>query len=142
MRTFAGNHPDLGPRTNDALAPSDFAPTERLKVSSSAEVSSQRVTPGQRVTITAKVTATAGVKSLVAIQMFHMSGGDPAVDKQFDDQELQPGETKTFTTVWTVPSGAKVGDYVVKVGVFRPHWGQGGKSYDYNDSAATITVGR
>ena len=142
MRIFAGAHPDLGPRTTDALAPSTIVPSERLSITSSADVSAQRVAPGQRVTITARVTATAELKSLVAIQMFHMSGGDPALDKQFDDQSFGAGETKTFSAVWTVPAGAKAGDYVVKVGVFRPHWGQNGKSYDYNDSAATITVGR
>jgi hypothetical protein len=142
MRIFAGNHPDLGPRTGDALGAANITMAERLTITSSADVSPQNVAPGQKVTIKVQVTASTEVKSLVAIQMFHMTGGDPAVDKQFDDQSFAAGETKTFTTDWTVPASAKPGDYVVKVGVFRPHWGQGGKSYDYNDSAAVITVSR
>jgi hypothetical protein len=38
-----------------------------------------------------------------------------------------------------VPGGATPGEYVVKVGVFSPGWG---KVYDWNDSAATFSVGR
>lgn len=138
MRTFAGRHPDLGPRLTEALSPSVAPPTQRLTFRSSAEAASPRVAPGQGIPIDAKVTATAGVSALVAIQVFHASG-EKAHELVMDNESFGPGETKTFSTIWNVPSGAAPGEYVVKVGVFSPGWGT---VYDWNDAAATFTVGR
>jgi hypothetical protein len=138
MRVFAGNHPDLGPRNNDALPALDIGPIARLTFKSSAGISPQRVSPGQRVTVDVKVTGTADSQALVAIQTYHTSG-DEAFKREMDNQSFASGETKTYSVTWTVPASAKPGDYVVKVGVFKPGWG---KLYDWNDSAATFTVGR
>jgi hypothetical protein len=138
MRIFAGNHPDLGPRTTDALPSVDIAPPVKLTFSSSAQVSADHARPGQQVKIDVLVTASADASALVAVQMFHESGKD-ALKKELDNQSFSAGETKSYSATWTVPAGATPGDYIVKVGVFKPGWG---KLYDWNDSAATITVGR
>jgi hypothetical protein len=138
MRIFAGKHQDFGPRTTSALPPSDAAPTLKLSLRSQAQVANRRITPGQQQTIDVKVTATAGVKALVDIEIYHMSGAK-VLQKVSDDQAFRPGESKAYTVVWTAPSDATLGDYVVKVGVFAPGWG---KQYDWADSAATFTVAR
>jgi hypothetical protein len=56
-----------------------------------------------------------------------------------DDLSFDPGQTQSFSTVWTVPPGAPLGEYVVKAGVFTPGWGN---VYDWNDAAARFTVAR
>ena len=138
MRAFAGAHPDLGPRTTDALPAIDFTPAAKVTFTSSASVSADQARPGQQVKIDVQVTATADAKALVAVQMFHESGKD-ALKKELHTESFSAGQTKTYSTTWSVPANAAPGDYIVKVGLFRPGWG---KLYDWNDSAATITVGR
>ena len=143
MRIFAGRHPDLGPRLTDALPPTNAAPTQRLSFRSTALAGGPRaeplqVAPGQRVPNDVKVTGTINVKALVAIQVFH-AGGQKVYEQVVDNQSFGPGETKPYSTVWTVPGDAASGEYVVKVGVFTPGWG---KLYDWNDAAAKFTVTR
>jgi hypothetical protein len=138
MRAFAGAHPDLGPRLGDALTAIDYTPSPKLTFTSSVTVSADQAKPGQQVKIDVQVTATADAKALVAVQLFHQSGAD-AMKKELDNQSFGAGETKVFSTTWSVPANAQPGDYIVKVGVFKPGWG---KLYDWNDSAATITVAR
>ncbi len=143
MRIFAGRHGDLGPRLTDALPPSNAAPTQRLSFRSTALAGGPRadalqVAPGQRVPIDVKVTSTVGVMALVAIQVFHL-GGQKVHELVLDNQSFGPGETKSYSTAWTVPASATPGEYVVKVGVFTPGWG---KVYDWNDAAAKLTVAR
>ncbi|MFN8633629.1 MAG: cellulase family glycosylhydrolase [Chloroflexota bacterium] len=141
MRIFAGRHPDFGPRLNTALPPSEGSPTPRLAFRSEARVDNPRVSPGQKLPIDVKVTGTVGINALVAAQVYHSSGKE-GPKQEWDNQAFRPGETKAYTLIWNVPADALAGEYVVKVGVFRPGWGQGGKPYDWNDTAATFTVTR
>ena len=143
MRIFAGRHPDLGPRLTNALPPSNAAPTQRLSFRSTAQVGGPRSDvprfgPNQRVPIDVRVTGTVSVKVLVAIQVFH-SGGQKVHEQVMDNQSFGPGESKPYSTFWTVPATAATGDYVVKVGVFTAGWG---KMYDWNDEAGKFTVAR
>ena len=52
---------------------------------------------------------------------------------------LGPGQTKRYSTIWTVPATAKEGEYIGTVGNFTPGWG---KVYDWNVAAATFSAAR
>ena len=138
MRIFAGRHPDLGPRTTPALPPSDSPPTQRLGFTTTARADQPRVAPGTRLPVDAKVTSTAQTRVLVDIEIYSPAG-EKIHQEAFDDQTFGPGETKAFTTIWQVPGDAPSGEYTIKVGVFSPGWG---KTHDWNDNAATVTVAR
>jgi hypothetical protein len=83
-----------------------------------------------------KITAIAGTRVLVDIEIYGPAG-EQVHQQVFDNQAFGPGETKVYTTVWTVPGDAPAGEYTIKVGVFTPEWG---KVHDWNDRAATFTV--
>jgi hypothetical protein len=137
MRIFAGRHADLGPRNTPALPASDAPPTQKLQFTSFAQAASPRVSPGQKMPVDVKVTATAGSTALVNVEVYSPSG--EKVHQQFyDDQEFGPGQTKVYSAVWSVPGDAPPGTYTVKVGVFSAGWG---RVHDWNDNAATFTVG-
>jgi hypothetical protein len=140
MRRFAGEHDDLGPRVTEALAPStepDAPDASSFAFSLGAGLSSNRVNPGQRLSIEAKVSSETAMKILVDVEVYTMSG-DKVHQEFWDGQSFDAGQTKTFTTAWTVPRNARPGDYVVKVGAFPPGWGT---PYDFNGEAATFKVG-
>jgi hypothetical protein len=136
VRIFAGRHPDIGPRTTEALSASDLAPTVRLSFTSNARVSTDRPARGELVAFDVDVTSTAAVPALVALQVFSMSG-DMIFEKVWDNEEFGPGQKRIFSTSYRVPSDARAGEYVVKIGVFKPGWG---KVYDYKDEAAKLTI--
>jgi hypothetical protein len=138
MRTFAGKHPDLGPRTTEALPPTDAAPTLRLSLRSTAQVGARRAVTGQRQPIDVKVTATVAARALVESEVYDPTG-QRVFQQTYEDQSFRPGETKVYSTVWTVPEAAAPGTYVVKVGVFAP---DRSTRFDLNDAAATFTVVR
>ena len=138
VRIFAGRHADLGPRTTPPLPESAAPPTQRLGFTSVAQADQPRVAPGAKLPVDAKVTATAASRALIDIEIYSPAG-EKVHQQAFDGQSFGPGETKAFTTVWTVPGDAAPGEYTVKVGVFTPGWG---KVHDWNDNAAKFTVGR
>jgi len=141
MRRFAGEHDDLGPRVTEALAPStepDPADEGSYAFSLGAGISADRLNPGQRLSIEAKVSSETAIKVLVDVEVYTMSG-DKVHQEYWDGQSFEAGQTRTFTTSWSVPSNAKPGEYVVKVGTFPPGWGT---PFDFNGEAAIFTVGR
>jgi len=138
VRIFAGRHHDLGPRTTEALPPSDSAPTTQLGFTSKAMVIPDRVGVRDLVAIDADVTSTAGIKALIDIEVYGPAG-DKAFQKYWDNETFGPGETKRFTASMTVDPNTAAGEYTVKIGVFTPGWG---KTYDWNDNAAKLTVVR
>jgi hypothetical protein len=138
MRIFAGRHLDLGPRKTPALMPSAAPPTQRLGFNTTAQAAEVRVAPGTRLPIDVKVTSTAATRVVVDIEVYSPAG-EKVHQEARDDQSFGPGETKAFTTFWQVPGDAPPGEYVVKVGIFTPGWGN---VHDWNDRAGTFTVGR
>jgi hypothetical protein len=139
MRIFAGRHADLGPRTTDALAPSDAPPTSQLVFTSVAEAIPDHVGGGDLIAIDLDVTSTAGTKALVDLEVYGPNG-DKAFQKYWDNETFGPGQKKHYTASMTVARGTAVGEYTIKVGVFPPGWGS--KPLDWNDKAGTLTVVR
>lgn len=138
MRHFAGRYPDLGPRTTPALPATAAPTTQKLQFTSFAQAATPRVGPGGKMPIDVKVVATTSSTALVDIEIYSPSG-EKVHQQAYDGQSFGPGQTKVYSTVWTVPAGAQAGEYVVKVGVFTPGWG---RLHDWNDRAATFTVTR
>jgi hypothetical protein len=136
MRLFAGRHPDLGPRTTDALPLSSAAPTARLSFTTKALASPSTVAPRGRVSIDVEVTSTVAIPMLVDLEVYSMDG-QKVFQKSWDGEQFGPGERRLFGTTWQVAGDEKPGEYVVKVGVFTPGWG---KVYDWNDNAAKLTI--
>ena len=141
MRRFAGDHDDIGPRLNEALGPAtEPMPGDAGSYAFALEagINSDRLNPGQRLAIEAKVSSETAMKVLVDVEVYTMSG-DKVHQEFWDGQSFEAGQTKTFSTSWSVPRNAKQGEYVVKVGAFPPGWGQ---PYDFNGEAAIFVVGR
>jgi hypothetical protein len=55
----------------------------------------------------------------------------------YDSQSFAAGQTRTYQPSWRVPAGAALGQYTVKIGIFRPGWGT---LHHWNNQAATFTV--
>jgi hypothetical protein len=138
FRIFAGRHPDLGPRTTAALAPTDAAPTVRLAFTTSARPADTRVAAGARLPVDLKITSTAKTSVLVDVEIYNPAG-EKVHQQAFDNQAFGPGETKVYTTFWSSPPDAAPGEYVVKIGVFTPGWG---RLHEWNDTASKFTLGR
>jgi hypothetical protein len=136
MRIFAGRHADIGPRTTEALPPSDAPTTMKLQFTSFAQAGMPRAARGQKMPVDVKVTSTTASMALVDIEIYSPSG-EKVHQQAYDGQTFGPGATKVYSTVWSVPPDAVPGEYTVKVGVFTPGWG---RVYDWNDKAATFTV--
>lgn len=80
--------------------------------------------------------AAAAGSALIDVEVYSPSGAK--VHQQvYDNQSFAAGQTRTYQPNWTVPTNAAVGQYTVKVGIFRPGWGA---MSHWNNQAATFTV--
>jgi hypothetical protein len=63
--------------------------------------------------------------------------GGQVFQAYYENQVFAAGQTRTYTTVWTVPANAPAAVYGVDLGIFSPDWSQ---NPHWNDTAARITV--
>jgi autotransporter family porin len=76
--------------------------------------------PGTTVTVSVTVTSATDRYALVDIEV----ADTVRIVHQavFDGRRFRAGRTRTFTTQWTVPGGARLERHTVRVGVFGPGW--------------------
>jgi hypothetical protein len=104
--------------------------------SSRATASPGSVAPGGTVPISTSVTSSQASTVLVDLEVYGPSG--TKVFQQFwDNQTLTAGQTRTYSSAWSVPATAATGAYSMAVGVFSPGWGT---LHDWNGTAGTLSV--
>ena len=81
---------------------------------------------------------TLNVTVLVDVEIYD-SAGRKIYQRVYDNVALTAGAKRNFTTNWAVPASQPAGTYTVKVGIFRPTWGQ---ILHWNNAAKTFTVTR
>lgn len=104
--------------------------------SSSATVSPSTVMQGGTVTSTVSVTAGTSITGIIDVEIFDAQN-QRVYQKYFADQQMTAGQKVTVSVPWNV-GGATKGTYTVKVGIFSNDWKT---LYNWNDAAATFTVG-
>lgn len=73
--------------------------------------------PGATVTLNSSFTSTSSVNSTVRIHLEVRNPTDQQVySRDFDNEAFTPGQTKNYTTTWTIPTSAATGGYIVKGG--------------------------
>lgn len=121
---------------NDSAAQFAVATPAQPSFTASATDATTSVKVGTKQTVTAHIKSVTACAALVDVEIYSPSG-QRVSQKFWDNQAFAAGQTLNFASAWTVPTGAAVGTYTVKVGVFSPGWGQ---LYTWNDSAATFSV--
>jgi uncharacterized membrane protein len=103
---------------------------------STAAVSTNTAVAGDTVTVTATVKSAVAKTMLVDVEVYD-SVGRRVHQEMMDNQVFEAGETKDYSTAFTLPLDALKGTYTVKVGLF----GAGMSTMlDWNNSAAQFTV--
>jgi hypothetical protein len=124
--------------TRTATRTATAVPTATVQPSytSSATVSPSGVARGSAVSIVARVTSATASNALVDVEVYDPAGSK-VFQQFFDNQTFAAGQQRQYTVPWTVPTGAAVGTYRVKIGVFNPGWGT---LHDWEDNAGQFTV--
>jgi hypothetical protein len=102
----------------------------------SAIVSPTSVARGSLVSILSLVTSATASTTVVDVEVYDPAG-NKVFQKYYDNQTFTAGQQQQYTTPWTVPIGAAVGTYRVKIGMFSPGWGT---LYSWNDNVAQFSV--
>jgi hypothetical protein len=121
---------------SDAGAAALSQPTSSTPWTSAATANPATAAKGATVQLTAQVASNTTRRALVDIEVYSPAGAK-IFQKYFDDQSFTAKVARTFNASYTMPAGAPLGSYVVKVGVFRAGWTG---LYSWNDSAGTFKV--
>jgi hypothetical protein len=152
MRTFSSRHADIGPRTGPPLAtltptptpsgtPATATPTATATLpvptfTVSTSASPAEAWPGATVSIGVTVSASGPGTALVDVEAYALNG-TKMLQQVYDNQAFVAGQPVQYSLSWPVPSTAPAGQYILKVGVFKPGWGM---LYTWEDDAADVTV--
>jgi hypothetical protein len=102
---------------------------------SSAIVSQSVTRRGENLIVTINVKSAARRNVLVDLEIHDASG--KVFQKVWSNQQFRSGQTRSYSTVWTVPEAASDGEHIVKIGVFGNRW----RSFkSWNDHAAVFLV--
>ena len=71
--------------------------------------------------MTASVTSPIGTNALVDVEIYSPSG-QKVYQRYYDGRSFNAGDSRTFTSYWSIPKSAAKGSYTVKVGVFKVGW--------------------
>jgi hypothetical protein len=124
-------------RTPTATATRTPAPNQTLQTwSSRASVSTRQLKQGSSQAVNVTVTSSTKATALVLVEI-RAPDNQRVYYKSFDNVTFAANTPKTVKAAWTAPTDADTGTYTVRVGVFRPGWGQ---LFHWNNSAATFTV--
>ncbi|HEX8966837.1 MAG TPA: hypothetical protein VF937_03090, partial [Chloroflexota bacterium] len=110
--------------------------TPQSTYSTSATTSPTSVPRGSRVSVTTSVASANASSVLVDVEIYDPSGAR-VYQKWWNNQSFSAGQTRSFTTSWSVPTSAATGGYTVKVGIYRNGWGT---LYNWNNAAALFSV--
>ncbi|MGE5392577.1 MAG: glycoside hydrolase family 113 [Candidatus Saccharibacteria bacterium] len=111
-------------------------PSGNPTITSSASASPNPVSAGSQTTVTAQVTNSGQSVSgaNVDVEIYNASN-QRAFQQIYANQNFNSGQFQAYNFGWTPQAQ---GTYTVKIGVFNGSWTQ---LYNWQDSAATITVG-
>lgn len=103
----------------------------------SAHPQPERLKPGELLEVSAKAEASSDSTVLVSVDLYDPSG-ERVHQTFFDQQLLQKDIASVFPVSWSVPENAPKGKYTIRVGIFKPGWGE---LYNWNSNAGTFEVG-
>jgi hypothetical protein len=110
-------------------------------VATSAEIPAFQLARGSSVTINASAENTHSTEAKLLIDVAVLGqDGSTQFQEVFDDQTLEPGETRTYSVPWTVPSDALTGADKLVVAAFAPDGTPLRQWQAWIDQAATFTV--
>jgi hypothetical protein len=92
---------------------------------------------GEDVTFLQDVSVSTEATLLIDFELYD-SQGHKVWQTWHDNQPIHPGAILTDAAVMTVPDTLPPGEYTFKSGIFSAGWG---KSYAWNDSGGTLTIG-
>ena len=99
---------------------------------------------GTVVTAVVAVTSTSATRALIDVEV--TNAAELVHQRFWDNRSFTAGQTRTFSTQWTVPAGARLGVHWVRVGVFGPgwaglhHWNNDATSFDVVAGLPTPTT--
>jgi hypothetical protein len=118
------------------LAPVSRVAAEAVTVTATAAANRTKIEQGQTATITVNLNANADVSTLVYVVVNDPDGGE-AFSATQDNQAVAAGVPTAVPFQWTVPAGAKLGEYRIQTGIFGAGWaGQ----YEWNWRAGKFTL--
>ncbi len=109
------------PTATPAASPT-AAPTPAPSFSAASSVTPASVAAGGSVAVTALVTSSGADSALVDVEIWAPGALAPTYQVWFDNQTFAAGQQRSYPASWQVPTGATLGSYTVKVGVFAPAW--------------------
>jgi hypothetical protein len=104
--------------------------------SSTGSVMPSSVSRGGTASIAASVTSATSAGALVDVEVYS-AAGVKVFQHYWDGQSFTAGQSRTFTTSWSVPGSLAPGDYTLVVAVFSPGWGT---LYHWHAPAAVLKV--
>lgn len=128
--------PTNSPTISPTSIPTPSTPSPSPTWTENASTSSSAIQRGKSLTLKATVVASRPSIALVDIEVYG-PGGQKVFQTFWDNQSFGSNVARSFNATWKIPSSAPRGTYVVKVGVFKPGWGQ---LHGWNDAAATFSV--
>ena len=94
-------------------------------------------TPGQAVTLSTTVSAGAAAAGTIVDVGVRDAAGTRIVQQAYKNQAFSAGQTRTFSSPWTLPPSLPAGTYTITVTVFDSTWTT---PYVTNNSAGTLSV--
>jgi hypothetical protein len=100
-----------------------------------AQASPASVAAGTTVTFSVALAARCKTSALVDFEVY--SAGGQRVWQSWENHQVLSSESRSLESIWRVPEALVTGVYTLKVGVFRPGWGD---LYGWNDDALRLLV--
>jgi autotransporter family porin len=116
-------------------APASAASATSNGWTTNGSVTATTVARGATVTVTVSVKSATTRTALVDVEIY--DAATKMYQKWWDTQSFAAGQTRTYVTSWTVPSGAALVTHAVRVGVFGAGWS--GLQH-WNNNAANFNV--
>lgn len=96
----------------------------------------EQVTAGSLLDIRSKVKPSSDSLALVDVEIYNPSGAK-VHQMFFDEQFLDDEFVSAYPLLWKVPADAELGTYVIRMGIFKPGWGE---QYSWNSEAGSFVV--
>ncbi|WP_139488508.1 fibronectin type III domain-containing protein [Brevibacillus dissolubilis] len=96
----------------------------------------EKVRPGSLLEIVVPVTASSDSQALIDIEVYDPAG-KKVFQKFYDQQTLAGNVQSNYLASWNVPEDATLGTYAIRVGIFKPGWGE---QYAWNSQAGAFEV--
>jgi hypothetical protein len=112
------------------------AVTQPAQWTTKANLSTSSLKRGATQTVSVLVTASSKSTALIDIEIYGPNG-DKVFQKFYDNINFATGTPKTIKASWDTPSNVPTGTYSVRIGIFKPGWGQ---LYHWNNYGGTFTI--